>query len=225
MYILLKKLRLGNQFSILAIDFGLCESTVCRLFKKSAPMLAQLMQDLIVWPKVQDIRKHFPIPFRARYSQVISIIDCLEIEIPSNPVHQALTWSNYYNCNTLKFLISCTPDGLVSFISVGYGGRTSDVMIVEHSGYLEKLMSETSAMVDRGFKHISSLLMQKGSELVRSPSVSSASISSKADVKLSKRIASLLIHIERVNGRLREFRMLVLSKFSNAFHIRASIAI
>ncbi|GBN71852.1 hypothetical protein AVEN_224915-1 [Araneus ventricosus] len=209
-YIVLKKLRLDNQFSILAIDFGLCESTVSRVFKKSVPMLAQLMQDLIVWPSLQDIRKHLPIPFRARYSKVISIIDCLEIEIekPSNPVHQALTWSRYYNCNTLKFLLSCTPDGLVSFISEGYGGRTSDIMIVEHSGYLEKLVSGTSVMADRGFKHISSLLMQKGSELVRPPSVSSASISSKADVKLSKRIASLRIHVERVIGRLREFRML-----------------
>ncbi|GBN51434.1 hypothetical protein AVEN_151279-1 [Araneus ventricosus] len=193
----------------LFLDFGLCESTVSRVFKKSVPMLAQLMQDLIVWPSLQDIRKHLPIPFRARYSKVISIIDCLEIEKPSNPVHQALTWSKYYNCNTLKFLLSCTPDGLVSFISEGYGGRTSDIMIVEHSGYLEKLVSGSSVIADRDFKHISSLLMQKGSELVWPPSVSSASISSKADVKLSKRIASLRIHIERVIGRLREFRMLV----------------
>lgn len=168
------------------------------------------MQDLIVWPKVQDIRMQLPISFCARYSRVISIIDCLEIQIekPSKPIHQALTWSNYYNCNTLKYLISCTPDDLVTFVSEGYGGRTSDAMIVENSGYLEKLESGTSVMADRGFKHISTFLLSKGSELVRPPSVSSASKSSKADVKLSKQIASLRIHVEQVIGRLREFKML-----------------
>lgn len=40
------------------------------------------------------------------YSNVQSIIDCLEIEIekPSNAIHQSLTWSEYKNVNTLKYL-------------------------------------------------------------------------------------------------------------------------
>lgn len=63
-------------------------------------------------------------------------------------------------------------------------------------------------MADRGFKHIDSLLATKNCKLIRPPSIASGSKSTKEDVKLSKRIVSLRIHIERVIRRLREFEML-----------------
>ena len=73
-----------------------------------------------------------PIAFRANYAEVQSIVDCFEIEIEklSDPVKQALTWSEYKKCKTMKYLISCSPDGAVNFISTGYGGRTSDIFVV-----------------------------------------------------------------------------------------------
>ncbi|GBP12701.1 hypothetical protein EVAR_10341_1 [Eumeta japonica] len=83
------------------------------------------------------IKRSLPMAFRHKYHHVSCIIDCLEIEIqkPSNAVHQALTWSDYKKANTLKYLISSTPDDLVNFISPGYGGRTSDVCEVEHATF------------------------------------------------------------------------------------------
>ncbi|GBP75134.1 hypothetical protein EVAR_42377_1 [Eumeta japonica] len=73
--------------------------------------------DQIVHNTIKKIKKR---P-RRKYHHVSCIIDCLEIEIqkPSNAVHQALTWSDYKKANTLKYLISSTPDGLVNFISPG----------------------------------------------------------------------------------------------------------
>ena len=209
-YIVLKKIRLNSSFAILVVDFGLSTSSICRIFSKSLPIIASLMQELIMWPEPKSIQAHLPIPFRARYGHVISVIDCLEIQIekPTNPVSQALTWSNYYGCNTLKYLISCTPDGLVNFVSDGFGGRASDVIMVEHSGYLDKLVQNTCVMADRGFKNISRLLQQKNCTLVRPPSVSCDARSTKVEVKEAKRIAALRIHVERVIRRLREFNML-----------------
>ncbi|KAF0682240.1 Uncharacterized protein FWK35_00035585, partial [Aphis craccivora] len=135
------------------------------------------------WPDKNSIQNLLPIPFRYRYSDVQSIIDCLEIEIPkpSNPIEQSLTWSDYKKCNTLKYLISSTPDGFINFISEGYGGRSSDVLLVKKSGYLECLPENCTVMADRGLKK---------------------------EVLETKRIASLRIHIERVIGRLREFKTL-----------------
>ncbi|GBN43767.1 hypothetical protein AVEN_113168-1 [Araneus ventricosus] len=209
-YVVLKKLRLNMSFTILALDFGLSVSSISRIFCKSLPVLAKIMQDLIVWPDKRDISRHLPIPFRARYAKVQSIIDCLEIQIekPSNPVHQAHTWSNYYSCNTIKYLLSCTPDGLVSFVSEGYGGRRTDCTIVEDSGFLNKLSPGALVMADRGFKNVSVLLEQRGCSLVRPPSVSSSTRSTKSEVRQSKQIAALRIHVERVIGRLRDFTML-----------------
>ncbi|XP_035443602.2 uncharacterized protein LOC126912321 [Spodoptera frugiperda] len=209
--ITLKKLKLNESFGILALHFGYSQSTISRIFNKSLPLIASKMKDLIVWPTPTEVYKNLPISFRARYSNVISIIDCFEIQIekPSDPVHQSLTWSQYKKCNTLKYLISCTPDGLINFISDGYGGRATDVMIVQDCGYLDCLPPKKAVMADRGFKDLSHLLGARDCTLVRPPSVSQSNPSTKDEVKQSKRIAALRIHVERVINRLREFHMLL----------------
>lgn len=208
--ITLKKIKLNDPYTILGIHFGMSVANISRIFTRTIPIIADLMQELIVWPPTERLKYHMPIPFRARYSKVVSIIDCLEIQIekPSNPLHQALTWSQYKNCNTIKYLISCTPDGLVNYISGGYGGRSTDFNITEDCGFLDRLSPGMQIMADRGFKNLASLLQQKGCELIRPPSVSSKVQSTKQEVKESKRIAALRIHVERVIGRLREFGML-----------------
>lgn len=207
----LKKIRLNEQFEVLGHDFAISKSQASRIFAKVLPLIYSYLRGLIIWPSSFDIKMNLPIPFRARYAKVESIIDCFEVEIekPSNPLSQALTWSEYKKCNTLKYLVSCTPDGLVNFVSKGYGGRTSDAAIVEQCGYLEVLPSGVSVMADRGFKHIDGLLLKKGCQLVRPPSVSSGEVLSSMQVRETKQIAALRIHVERVISRLREFRYLV----------------
>ncbi|KAJ8910535.1 hypothetical protein NQ315_013498 [Exocentrus adspersus] len=77
--ITLKKIRTDDVYARLADDFEMSE-----LYKNS--FFGQVVQKL----------KRLPIPFRVRYKNVVSIIDCLELDIekPSNPIHQAMTWSD-----------------------------------------------------------------------------------------------------------------------------------
>ena len=53
---------------------------------------------------------------------------------------RAQTWSNYKHHYTVKFLIGIVPQGAISFISKGWGGRVSDVHSKENCGLLEKLL-------------------------------------------------------------------------------------
>lgn len=207
--ITLKKIRLNDSYFRLALDFGLSVSRIQQIFVQMVPKIASLLQNLIFFPKAQTVMKLLPIPFRARYAKVQCIIDCFEIEIekPSDPVAQASTWSEYKHCNTVKFLISSTPNGFINFISECFAGRISDKDIVLQSNFLDRLPSECHVMADRGFKHISTLLEQKKCKLIRPPSVSSNQKSSKSEVNESKQIASLRIHIERVIRRIREFEI------------------
>lgn len=206
----LEKIKHDQSFIILGDEYGMSSSSACNIFNKTVRILAHFMKHLVFWPSADTIKLALPIPFRARYNDIQSIIDCFEVEIqkPSNPIHQAMTWSNYKKCNTIKFLISSTPDGTINYISEGFGGRTSDALIVQHSGYLEYLPEGCSVMADRGFKHIEHLIIKKGCTLVRPPSVSGSEKQSKSEVLETKRIASLRIHIERVINRIREYALL-----------------
>ncbi|CAH2010191.1 unnamed protein product [Acanthoscelides obtectus] len=173
-------------------------------------VMAPLMTQLIVWPPSWKIKKLVPNQFKAYYNNVQSIIDCFEVEIekPSNALHQAKTWSEYKKCNTIKYLVSCTPNGLINFISSGFGGRTTDVQIVEKSDFINVIPENCIIMADRGFKHIETILHKKSASLLRPPSISAKQKLTKAEVNKTKIIAALRVHIERLIRRLREFAML-----------------
>lgn len=206
----LKKIRLDTKFVELANQFGMSVSYASKIFKKNVPHIAKALHCFIIKSNKTAITQNLPIAFRHKYRNVNCIIDCLEIEIqkPLKAVNQALTWSDYKKANTIKYLISSTPDGIINYISPGYGGRISDVCLVENCTFLDTLEPGASILADRGFKHIEQLFLQKGFSLVRPPSVSSKSNLTKVEARKTKEIASLRIHIERTIRRLREFSML-----------------
>ena len=97
-----------------------------------------------------------PFCFRLHYGlKVVAIIDCFEIfiEKPFNFLARACiyTWSQYKHYNTIKYLISATPQGVISFISNGWGGRTSDKYITKNLGFLNHLLPGDIVLADRGF--------------------------------------------------------------------------
>lgn len=206
----LMKIKLNDTFVRLGNQFGMSCTEAGKVFTSTVLKLAEVMKTFIYFPEKQTVIKALPIQFRANYYHVRAIIDAFEIEIqkPSNSSHQALTWSEYKKGNTLKYLISCSPDGFINFISFGYGGRISDTYLYKISQLEEKLPMKCTVMADRGFKHIDTLLSAKQCRLVRPPSKSANTKFTKAESKETKRIASLRIHVERVIGRIREFELL-----------------
>ena len=71
-----------------------------------------------------------PVVFRKQFSRCVAIIDCFEVfcERPKSLKAGAQTWSNYKHHNMVKFLIAVTPQGVISFVSKGWGGRASDII-------------------------------------------------------------------------------------------------
>ena len=208
--IILRKLRLNETFDVLADLYGISKSNVSRLFSKFLPILSVYMKDLIVWPTLTEVQKRLPLAFKTRFRNVVSIIDCMEIEIqkPSKALQQSLTWSEYKHANTVKYLISCTPDGIINFVSTGYSGRISDVQLVTESGYLDCLPTGVTVMADRGFKSIETILQGKGCRLCKPPSVSKNEKLPQELVHEAKVIAALRVHVERVIRRIREYSFL-----------------
>nr|XP_018906657.1 PREDICTED: uncharacterized protein LOC109036751 [Bemisia tabaci] len=209
-YISLRKIRLKEPNSLLSLYFNLSPSSISRSINKAMPIMAAFLKSFIFWPNRELIQKNVPPAFFSKYSKVESIIDCFEIQIqkPSDAEKQAATWSSYKDCNTVKYLISMTPDGLVNFVSRGYTGRVSDLAIVRKSGFMDVLREGTVVMTDRGFKEVEAELRKKKCILVRPPSVAKDTKHTEEEVKLTKSVASLRIHIERAIRRVREYKFL-----------------
>ncbi|XP_070171156.1 uncharacterized protein [Polyergus mexicanus] len=206
----LMKIKLNDNFIRLGNQFGISTAGASKIFQNSVPKLCHFLKTLIYCPPRESVKMTLFIPFRANFAHVYGIIDCFEIQIekPSNALQQSLTWSEYKKCNTLKYLICCIPDGFINFISSGYGGRVNDVELFEQCDIMDVLPKKCGIMADRGFKQIQTCLNKIQCELIRPPSVKRGSKSSKTEVMLTKRIASLRIHVERVIRRLREFSLL-----------------
>lgn len=162
--IVLRKIKLNESFEILQDIFGLSFSRLSQIFNKCVTKIAREMEELIFWPESDLMKKFLPVAFLNKYSNIQSVIDCFEIQIqkPSDPVLQSITYSQYKSCNTIKYLVSCTPCGMINFISKGFPGRASDQKIVNKSGYLDNINHGVGVLADRGFKNVASEVARKG---------------------------------------------------------------
>ena len=106
------------------------------------------------WPDRDEIKKTMPATFIEQFGRRVTvIIDCFEVKLEkaSNLLARNQTFSHYKHGNTLTFLIGITPQGTISFVSKGWGGRTSDKHITEQCGFLDKLDIGDLILADRGF--------------------------------------------------------------------------
>ena len=150
---MLIKLRLNCRDQDLAYRFAINQSTVSRAINKWIDILFAKLSNLILWPEREDLIKTMPTAFKKEFKRCAVIIDCFEIFIdqPTSLMAMAQTWSNYKKHNTCKYLIRITPQGSVSFISKGWGGRVSDIHLTENCGLLSKLLPSNVILADRGF--------------------------------------------------------------------------
>ena len=126
--ITLMRLRLSLSTQDLAYQFHIHSTTVSRIFLGVLGILFVKLRPLIRWPDRDALIKTMPMSFCKHFPKCVVIIDCLEIFLdrPSHLFAQAQTYSSYKHHNTVKYLIGITPQRTVSYISEGWGGRTSD---------------------------------------------------------------------------------------------------
>ena len=116
-------------------------------------------------------------------------------------------YSSYKSHNTVKYLVGITPCGLISFISKGYGGRTSDSFIVNDSGFIDLVEPGDEIMADKGFPQIRSELLKHNCVLVMPPFAFNPQFT-REEVLEGYNIASVRIHVERCIQRVRIFKVL-----------------
>ena len=211
LFLTLVKLRLNLKTVDLAFRFGISTGLVSKYITTWVCFLYKHLQEINWTPTIDQVFGTLPIAFKEKYSSTYCIIDASEvfIETPSDLFMQSSTWSNYKHHNTAKFLVGCTPNGVIFFISPLYVGSVSDVELTKVSGFLNLLDNKkgVSVMADRGFT-IQHLLKEKGVLLNIPPFLEGRKQLPANEIKEGRQIASLRIHIERAIGRIKNYRIL-----------------
>ena len=120
-----------------------------------------------------------------------------------NLLARAQTYSSYKHHNTVKYLIGITPQGTVSFISDGWGGRVSDKHLTENCGLLNHLIPGDTVLADRGFDIQDSVGICCARVAIPAFTKGKKQLTG-IDVEQTRRIANVRIHVERVIGFIRQ---------------------
>lgn len=224
-YITLVRLRLDLSFRFLSYQFNVSHQLVSKYFYKTLFILYSRLKTLVYWPDRETLIKTMPSIFQEKFGEKITvIIDCFEIYFQKSGVPSAScsSWSNYKHDFTGKYLIGITPQGTISFISDGYGGRSSDKFITEDCGFLDYLQEGDIIMCDRGFL-IKNAVENVGASLQIPAFTKGKSQLHPLELESTRKIGSLRIHVERIIGLLRiKYTILAKRKFPMSFVTKTS---
>ena len=211
LFLTLVKLRLNLSVKDLSYRFGISTGLISEYVTTWICFMYNQLKEIDWMPTTKQVAGTLPHRFKEKYPKTYVIIDASEvfIETPSDLHMQSSTWSNYKHHNTAKFLIGCTPNGVISYVSQLYVGSISDVELTRRCGFLETLAGKSGAsvMADRGFT-IRDLLNDVGVELNIPPFMERRDQLPASEVKAGRQIASLRIHVERAIGRIKHYRIL-----------------
>jgi len=200
----LMRLRLSLPVQVIADMFLVSQSTASRIFLKVIDVMYTRLNPLIIWPDRKNLQETMPREFQQYFRKKVTvIIDCFElfIETPSNLKARTQTFSSYKHHNTIKYLTGITPQGVVSYISSGWGGRTSDKCLTENCSFLDNLLPGDLVLAHWGFNIQESVGLMCAE--VKIPAFTKGKKQLSAfDVESTRKIAHVRIHVERVIGNI-----------------------
>ncbi|KAK8762909.1 hypothetical protein V5799_034486 [Amblyomma americanum] len=200
------KLKHGLPFSVLAVLFGVHKTTASHIFKGLLVNIHAATRKWLYWPSQRAVLATLPPCFKVHYPKCRVVIDCteLETEVPPGIEKQNVWYSDYKGRHTIKYLVGIAPNGLITFHSKGFGGRTSDTTLTVESGFLSLLEPGDLVLADKGFPGIKTGVGSQDATLVMPPFATSPQFT-ESEVDATYETASVRIHVERVIQRLKIF--------------------
>lgn len=167
-----------------------------------------LQQVLNIFPERETARSKIPRIFH-KFKNIRVVIDGFEVrsQRPEDFREQGNTYSNYKASATHKFLLGMHLRGGICFLSDAFEGSISDKMLFKECGIIQSLQRGDSILADRGFT-ISDICNEIGCTVVIPPFLDGREQFTKDEVDLTRSIAAARIHVERIIGRMKNFRLL-----------------
>uniref|UniRef100_A0A1A8LUN3 Chromosome 4 open reading frame 48 n=1 Tax=Nothobranchius pienaari TaxID=704102 RepID=A0A1A8LUN3_9TELE len=145
---MLIKLRLNLTDELLGHLFGIEQSTVSTIFQRWVKVVADRLQSLVLWPDREEFRRSLPKCYQSKFKNCVSIAHCLGVLVEPG----AETHTSDKEHNTVKFLISITPEGTISFVSKPSKDCISNRDLFENVEFLQNLQPRDLVLPAWGFE-------------------------------------------------------------------------
>ncbi|XP_076858248.1 uncharacterized protein LOC143512151 isoform X2 [Brachyhypopomus gauderio] len=200
----LMHLSVGLPLQDLAQRFGIHRTTASRIISTWTHFLYILLGSQRLWIPPEVVRAHLPPEFAA-FPDTQVVLDCTEIfcQTPSSLLLQSEVFSACKSHSSFKAMIGVAPHGAITFVSGLYAGSMSDREIFKLSGIINLLTPDMAIMVDKGFL-VDNLAPCK---VYRPAFFSRNTQMSREDVRQTKSIARLRVHVKRCISRVKENKL------------------
>uniref|UniRef100_A0A1A9ZMS6 DDE Tnp4 domain-containing protein n=1 Tax=Glossina pallidipes TaxID=7398 RepID=A0A1A9ZMS6_GLOPL len=144
-YITLKKLRLNEDFSLLAQYFEISEAEIQEIFVRCVIKLSKYLRLLIRWPDSKKCNNHYkdlPLAYRRNLSHVRSLVECVETEISPSTLQ--------IDYHVYKYILSINTNSIISYISEAYVGYHDDLTVFQASNFKNIIPEYLSLVADPG---------------------------------------------------------------------------
>ena len=209
-------LRLKTVFSLqhIAYEYNVSKSLISNIFLTWIQFIYLHFKELSypggpMFPNKEHIHESLPKVFRP-FKNVRCSIDCTEFfcEKPGNYAQQGNVYSSYKHHATFKALFAVTPHGAACFVSDLFEGSIDDVEITKQCGILDHFQPGDLVMVDKGFKNIEELLLERQASIAIPPFLGKRTKFTEAEEMYTRKIAKARIHVERYNERVKKFKLI-----------------
>ncbi|XP_050415275.1 uncharacterized protein LOC126829417 [Patella vulgata] len=189
--------------------FDISETSVTNIWVTWVNFMSRQWKEVCSWPKRDLVNYFCPSDFKLKFPSTRIIVDGTECPIkkPRPPIAQQSTYSTYKNRNTVKVLVGCTPGGYISYVSPAYGGSASDRQIVERSNLMYMCNRKDSIMADKGF-NVQDLFATRDIRINIPTFFCKKNRMSGKTVINDRKISSKRVHIERIIGLAKTFKIL-----------------
>ena len=203
------KLRLNCTYYDLGKRFGISKWSICNILFAFLPVLHKVVYQAPMkkLPSREKCKRSLPSSFKDLFESCRVIIDCTEMrcEIPSDLKEQKMTFSSYKHFNTVKFLFGVAPNATAVYCSNAYPGCTSDKEITKHcKDLLEQLEAGDLILADKGF--LVHDILPDGVSVNLPPFLLTPQFRN-GEVEETRNIARARIHIERLNARVKRYKI------------------
>lgn len=187
--------------------FGVNQSTVSRTITRIVPVLQQLAQASLQWPKPKGGRRSL-LYFQQEQPDLFAIFDATEQSVnkPQDDKQSRSYFSGKQRRSTCKTTIHVNEDGLIRQLSTSAPGSIHDVTQLRQSGLLTAIPPDTIAVADAAYVGIYKDLPNQGVLVPYKAQRNHPLVAEQRDA--NRFLSSIRIKVENVFAQLKIFRIL-----------------